>query len=179
MTTCSNLLKVAEFDQDEEHIVSKTQRFLDQLLNLGDQLAALSETVGTAAPTATEIVDFSRAELRDNGWLKYPKLSHLAQVAPLSMTEQVFLSRCKNIHELWQRIPNGFLRNIVISAGHARSDVKNLGSLKLLQALLNIVERLNAEGERADAFGAEREPGRHIVTKQRPSHRCSSTTNFA
>ena len=151
--------QVAEFDQDEEHIVSKTQRFVNQLLNLSDQLAALSETVGTAAPTATEIVGFSRAELRDNGWLKYPELSHLAQVAPLSMTEQAFLSRCKNIHELWQRIPNGFLRNLVVSAGHARSDIKNLGSLKLLQALLNIVERLNAEGERADAFGADANPG--------------------
>ena len=121
--------------------------------------APLSEAVGTAAPAATDIVGFSRAELRDNGWLKYPELSHLSQVAPLSMTEQAFLSRCKNIHELWQRIPNGFLRNLVVSAGHARSDIKNLGSLKLLQALLNIVERLNAEGERADAFGGGSDPG--------------------
>ena len=151
--------KVAEFDQDEEHIVSKTERFVFQLLNLGDLLAALSKGVRTAAPAATEIVGFSRAEMRADGWVKYPELSHLAQVAPLSITEQAFLSRCKNIHELWQRIPNGFLRDLVVSAGHARSDVKNLASLKLLQALLNIVERLNAEGERADAFGAGADPG--------------------
>ena len=34
--------QVAEFDPDEEHIVSKTARFVDQLLNLGDHLAELS-----------------------------------------------------------------------------------------------------------------------------------------
>ena len=152
--------QVAEFNQGEEHIVSKTASFVEQLLDLGDQLAALSDAVGGASPqAATEIVKLSRAELRANGWLNYPELSRLAQVAPLSMTEQAFLSRCKNIHELWQRIPNGFLRNLLVSAGHTRSDIKKLGSLKLLQALLNIVERLNAEGERADAFGAGAEPG--------------------
>ena len=147
--------QVAEFNQDEEHIVSKTGRFVDQLLDLGDRLAALSDVVGAAPQVATKIVGISRAELRANGWLNYPELSRLAQVAPLSMTEQAFLSRCKNIHELWQRIPNGFLRNLLVSAGHTRSDIKTLGSLKLLQALLNIVERLNAEGERVDAFGAD------------------------
>ena len=152
--------QVAEFDQDEEHIVSKTARFVDRLLNLGDQLAALSNAVGTRPPqAATEVVKLSRADLRTNGWLSHPELSRLAQVAPLSMTEQAFLSRCKNIHELWQRIPNGFLRNLLVSAGHARSDIKTLRSLKLLQALLNIVERLNAEGERVDTFGAAAEPG--------------------
>ena len=152
--------QVAEFDQDEEHIVSKTARFVDQLLNLGDQLAALNDASGTAPQAATEIVGLSRVEMRANGWLNYPELSSLAQVAPLSMTEQAFLSRCKNIHELWQRIPNGFLRNLLVSAGHTRSDIKikTPGSLKLLQALLNIVERLNAEGERADAFGTGAEP---------------------
>ena len=151
--------QVAEFNLDEEHIVSKTARFADQLLNLGDQLATLSDAAGAAPRPATEIVGLSRAELSANGWLNYPELSRLAQVAPLSMTEQAFLSRCKNIHELWQRIPNGFLRNLLVSAGHTRLDIKTLGSLKLLQALLNIVERLNAEGESVDAFGTDAEPG--------------------
>ena len=75
------------------------------------------------------------------------------------MTEQAFLSRCKSLHELWQRIPNAVLRKLIVRAGHNRSDIKNLGSVKLLQALSNIVERLNAEGETLDAFGAHAEPG--------------------
>ena len=150
--------QVAEFDQDEEHIVSKTGRFVDQLLVLGDLLVALSNIVGGAPQDATKIIGISRAELRAEGWSNYPELSRLAQVAPLSMTEQDFLSRCKNLHELWQRIPDGFLRNFLEGAGHTRSEIKKLRSLKLLQGLLNIVERLNIEGERADAFGTGAEP---------------------
>ena len=150
--------QVAEFDLREEHIVSKTARFVDQLLDLGDRLAALSSAVGATPQSANEIVGVSRAELRANGWLNYPKLSRLARVAPLSMTEQALLSRCKNIHELWQCIPNGFLRDLLVSVGHTRSDIKDLGSLKLLQALSNIVERLNTDGERVEAFGDGAKP---------------------
>ena len=145
--------RVAEFDQNEEHIVSKTQRLLDQLLELGDHLEALGTAIGEFKP-ADQIVGFSRAELNANGWLNYPALCQLAQVAPLSMTEQAFLARCKNIHELWQRIPNGFLRKLVVQAGHTSSSIVNRGSLKLLQTLLNIVERLNSDGEFVGAFGS-------------------------
>ena len=149
--------KVAEFAQDEEHIVSKTHRLVDQLLDLGAHLEVLGAAIGEPKP-ADEISGFSRAELDANGWLNYPELCHLAQVAPLDITEQAFLSRCKNIHELWQRIPNYFLRTLIVRAGHTRSDIKNLGSLKLLQALSNIVERLNAHGECLDAFGTGAAP---------------------
>ena len=149
--------RVAEFNQDEEHIVAKTQRLLDQLLELGDHLETLGAATGEFMP-ADEIVGFSRAEINANGWSNYPNLCRLAQVAPLNMTEQAFLARCKGIHELWQRIPNGFLRRLVMQAGHAKTDVRDFGSLKLLQALLNIVERLNADGEVVEAFGSSASP---------------------
>ena len=152
--------RLTEFDLEEEHIAAKTQRLLDQLLDLGENLAALSDFLGSPMP-AVEIVKFSHAELRANGWMAYPELSRIAQVAPLGMTQQAFLSRCKSVYELWQRIPNGFLRCLTERAGHKREDLKkaNLGSGKLLQALSNIAERLNAEGDRADAFGTAPEPG--------------------
>ena len=43
-------------------------------------------------------------------------------------------------------------------AGCQRAAVRNLGSLKLLQALLNIVERLNANEEASDVFASNKEP---------------------
>jgi hypothetical protein len=147
----------AAFDQNEEHIVAKTDRFVAQLLDIGDRLSALAEVLNIPS-TAEAIVGLSRLELRNNGWLSYPKLSRLSQVAPISMTEQAFLSRCKGIHEIWQRIPNELLRDLLVKAGHTRTDVKGLGSLKLMQALLNVVERLNSDGEHVDAFGSSAEP---------------------
>ena len=117
--------RVAEFDHDEEHIVSKTQRLVDELLELGDKIEAVCAAIGEPK-RAEEIVGFSRVELKANGWLNYPKLCRLALVAPLAMTEQAFLSRCKSLHELWQRIPNSVLRTLIVRAGHSLSD-KELG----------------------------------------------------
>lgn len=74
------------------------------------------------------------------------------------MTQQLFLARCKSLHEVWQRVPNGFLKSLLELAGCPRASVNDLGSLKLLQALLNIIEGLNAHEEASDAFTSKVEP---------------------
>lgn len=148
---------VAHFNFQEEHIVSKTQRLVAQLLNVGDNLSALASTAGIQK-LATDLVDFSRTEIQANGWLAYPRLSRLAQVAPLDMSQQAFLSRCKSLHEVGQSVPDGFMKSLLEKAGCPRASVKQLGSLKLLQALLNIVTRLNANEEASDAFQNNQEP---------------------
>lgn len=148
---------LAHVDWDEEHIVAKVQRLLDVLLRLGDGLEALGATVGLYK-SASELTGFDRAEVVANGWLAYPALSRLAHVAPLDMTQQMFLARCKSLHEVWQRIPNGYLKSLLVRAGCTRATVKDLGSLKLLQALLNIVETLNSHEEASDAFTSNGEP---------------------
>jgi hypothetical protein len=130
---------------------------LDQLLDLGDNLSGLAQTVGIEK-TASDIVGFSRAKVEADGWIPYPQLSRLAQVAPLNMSQQAFLSRCKSLHEVWQRLPDGFLKSLLEKAGCPRASVKQLGSLKLLQALLNIVSRLNSNEETGDAFQNDMEP---------------------
>ena len=148
---------LAHVDLDEEHVVAKVQRMLNVLLRLGDGLSSLGTTVGLNK-SAVELTGFDRAEVAANGWLAYPALSRLAQVAPLNMTQQMFLARCKSLHEVWQRVPNGYLKSLLERAGCPRVAVKDLGSLKLLQALLNVIERLNAHEEASDAFASGREP---------------------
>lgn len=143
----------AQFDQNEEHIASKTRRFVAAILALGENLSRLGATVGENK-SAEELVGLSAIEIRDNGWLHYPKLSRLAQVAPLSMSEQEFLGRCKSLHEIWQKIPNGFLKRILQAAGCPKGETEKLGSVKLLQAILNVSERLDAQDENANAFNS-------------------------
>lgn len=138
-------------DQGAEHIASKTQRLLEQLLTLGDGLAALGVVAGLDKPAA-DLIGLSRAEIEANGWAGYPQLRRLGQVAPLAMTQQAFLARCKSLHEVWQRVPNGFMKKLLVAAGCPRHGVSELGSMKLLQALLNILEQLDADEEARDAF---------------------------
>ena len=143
--------KAEEFDPAEEHVAAKTARVAEALLDLGDNLQALAASVDIDT-TAENLVHLSRTEIRNNQWNSYPDLRRIAQVAPLEMTEQDFLSRCKSIHELWQRLPNGFLKAVLEQCGFDRDAIKQLGRIKLVQLLVNALERLNNDGEQLDAF---------------------------
>ncbi len=152
-----HLSDVAHLDLSEEHVVAKVQRLLEALLRLGEALSALGAEIGVNRSPA-DLTGFDRAEISSNGWMAYPELSRLAQVAPLALTQQQFLSRCKSLHEFWQRIPDGHLKLLLERAGCPRREIKNLKSLKLLQALLNVIERLNLQEEAVDSFTSEIEP---------------------
>ena len=115
--------ETVHLDMNKEHAVAKTQRSLDQMLALGDNLSSLGVAVGIQK-RAKDIAGFSKAALRSNGWDAYPELVRLAPAAPLDMSQQVFLSRCKSLHEIWQRIPDSFLRQLLIKAGCPGEAVK-------------------------------------------------------
>jgi hypothetical protein len=148
---------LADVNLDEEHVVAKVQRLLDALLHLGDGLSVLGAHV-ELRKSPDEIVGFDRVLIAAEGWRPYPVLGRLAQVAPLDMTQQAFLARCKGLHEVWQRIPNGFLKGLLERAGCPRAAVQPLASIKLLQGLFNVVGRLNEHEERIDAFRSGAEP---------------------
>lgn len=149
--------EIVHVNMDVEHIVAKIQRLLDQILGLGDNLSLLGASVGLQK-TSQDLTGFSRKELRDNGWMAYPNLSKLAQVAPLDMTQQAFLSRCKQVHEILQKIPDGYLRLLLEKAGCPRKKINDLKLLKLLEAHLNVLERLNDDEESLDVLGSQGEP---------------------
>ena len=148
----------SHLDIEEEHIASKTKGLLDQLLRLGGNLSKISAHLGIEK-SAQEIIGFSRQELQANGWTEYPVLCRLAEVAPVGMPQQEFLARCKRLHEAWQVIPNGFLKAILREAGCPSDRVRDLGLIKLLQALTNILLQLARDHDDVGSLrsSAERE----------------------
>ena len=149
--------EITHLDIKEEHIVAKTQRLLDQMLALGDNLSRLGAAMGIQNE-AENILGFSRAKLEYEGWDAYSKLTRLAQVAPLDMSQQVFLSRCKSLHEIWQRIRDDFLRKLLRKAGCPEETLERLKSLKLLEGLLNVLQSLNANQKPLNSFPSDSEP---------------------
>lgn len=137
---------IAQLDLEEEHIVAKVGRLLEQILVLGSNLSKLGDAAGLTR-TSTDLVGFTESELSNNGWLNYPILVKLAKVAPLDMNSDAFLSRCKTLHEVLQKLPNNFLTSVLKFAGCTSAEVKGLGSFKLLQGLLNIFEDLSSSGK--------------------------------
>lgn len=154
-------LEPAERDlinQTSEHIAAKTQRLIDELLRLGDNLSALGACIGLEEKTTKDLVGFTRGELEYRGWLAHPPLCRLAHVSPVDMTQQSFLARCKTLHEIWQKIPDGYLKRLLEKAGCPRDELKGLRSMKLLQALANVLQQLNSREEAVDAFISAEEP---------------------
>lgn len=141
-----------QFDLDEEHIVSKSNRFLLELILLGENLRTLVTVLDTSVQTDEMFSAYLRAEYTAEGFRSFQVFQKLAQVAPLKMFEQDFLSRCKTIHEIIGKFASGDLRKLIVLMGAAKGDVKDLGSLKLLQAILNIVSHINEQREGVDGL---------------------------
>jgi hypothetical protein len=148
---------VKQLDMNEEHIVSKVHRFLAQMLSLEENLSQLGVALGIEKPTV-KLLGFSRSAVAGDGWLNYPQVTKLAQVASLDMTQQSFLARCKSIHEIWQKLPDGFLKQILEAMGVPRKSIASLGTLKLLQCLLNVLEKFDENCETTDALKSKNEP---------------------
>lgn len=134
-----------------ENIVSKTNRFTEQFLLLGDHLSVLAQSCGTTK-TPLEITRLDRTEIHNNGWYNFPELCRLAQVAPSGMSQQDFLERCKVLHEIIQKISTGLLKTLLVYAGATKKNVSQLASLKLLERLLNIFQTLSENDEDISAF---------------------------
>jgi hypothetical protein len=70
--------QVAERDLNEEHIVSKVQRLVEQLVLLDEGLMRLAQSAKVPFEGDT-LIGITRAELQANGWLHYDKLARLGK----------------------------------------------------------------------------------------------------
>ena len=80
--------------------------------------------------TAAEIGGLSQSEIDHKGWWTFPELGRLGNVAPLTMTYQQFLARCKNIFAMFEGLKSGPLRSLLRTLGIPKEQIKEEG-LKL------------------------------------------------
>lgn len=137
-----------KFDFEEEHIVSKVDRFTKAFCSLAEQLSNL----GQNEFSPEQCIGISPQILADESWRPYPRLQKLAHIMPLSATERDLLSRCKLLHETFTQLKTGVLKKILRKAGVTKKEYASLASLKLLQAIINIVQQLNKNIEDIDSF---------------------------
>lgn len=134
-----------------EHIVSKTYRFANELIMLNENLVDLGKIIGVSLSNA-DIFEYNRQEFKDEGIRNYPVLQRLSYVASRNMQEQDFLSRCKTINEIINKIKVGSLRKLVIAMGVPKKEVEKFQALKLLQAILNLCGAIVEQNEDPSAL---------------------------
>lgn len=140
------------FDFEQEHIVSKVFRFVDQLIKLGINLGMLAEAIEAPRHPPEQYTGISPSEVHHSQWDQYPIFAKLAQVVPNDMAERDFLARCKTLSEALGRIKSGPLKSILIVGGCETKTLNEFKTLKLLQALANLLGHLTDNNEPASAF---------------------------
>ncbi len=141
----------AAIDATQPHILIRVNRIVRALLHLAEGLAQLGAQLGIAlAPN--NLFGLSADEIAANQWRSYPELRRLARVAPPDMSQSAFLTRCKALNELVQRMPVKPLKQLLVRGGCTQADLANFKSLRLLQALLSFVQELNARGDDWNGF---------------------------
>ena len=136
--------KEVDAAEDCENIAAKTVRFKDEFLLFGDNLSQLIYVLTSQNDPAEKIIKMSRKNLEYKGWYSNERLFKMAKVAPLNLSQDDFLSRCKTVNELFNQIPTGSLRNIVLSTKISSENIKKFGSIKLLHGIKNILDYLVA-----------------------------------
>ena len=134
--------KEVDAAEDCENIAAKTVRFKDAFLLFGDNLSKLLYILTPKNILAEKIIQISKTDLEYKGWYSSERLFKMAKVAPLDMPQDDFLSRCKTVNELFNKIPIGPLREIILSTGINSDDIKNFKSIKLLHGIKNILDYL-------------------------------------
>lgn len=139
-------------DRAEEHIVSKVDRLLLQLIELSENLPKLVKATNGAIIPSIQFSEFDRGSYHNEGFKDFPIIQRMAQVAPLDMYQQDFLSRCKTLNEIIVRLKVGNLKRVLRTLGASENDVAGLQGLKILQGILNILEQLNEQLEDKSAL---------------------------
>ena len=139
-------------DSAEEHIVSKVDRLLLQLIELSESLPKLVKATNGEIILAIQFSEFDRGSYHNEGFGEFPIIQRMAQIVPLDMYQQDFLSRCKTLNEIIVRLKVGTLKRVLRTLGASKNDVADLQGLKLLQGILNILEHLNEQLEDESAL---------------------------
>jgi hypothetical protein len=138
--------EAAAIDATQPHILIRVNRIVQALLQIASGLAQLGNRLGVAID-ADSLFGLSADEIAANQWRSYPELRRLARVAPRDMSQSAFLTRCKALNELVQRMPVKPLKRLLILAECREPELAGLRSLRLLQAMMTLAQELNARGD--------------------------------
>ncbi len=133
-------------DTSEPHILVRVDRIVRSLLRLAEGLGTLGCRLRVDIDPAS-VFAIARQKIQADGWRPYPEIRRLARVAPREMSQGEFLTRCKALNELIQRVPLKPLRRLLIQCGCGAEDLKELRSLNLLQSLFTLLQAISARGD--------------------------------
>jgi hypothetical protein len=124
-----NAVPVPTSDAEKLNIGVRAREVINGYLAYMKAIEEICDAAGLSA-TADEIGGLSESEINCKGWWTFPELGRLGNVAPLTMTYQQFLARCKDIFAIFEGLKSGPLRSLLRRFGIPKDQIKEEG-LKL------------------------------------------------
>jgi hypothetical protein len=120
---------VPQSDAEKRNIGIRAREVINGYLTYMKAIEEICDAAGLSF-TADEIGGLSESEINYRGWWTFPELARLGNVAPLTMTYQQFLARCKDLFAVFEGLKSGPLRSLLRRLGIPKNQIKEEG-LKL------------------------------------------------
>jgi hypothetical protein len=121
---------VPKSDAEKRNIGIRAREVINSYLTYMEAIGDICDAAGLSS-TADEIGGLSESEISYRGWWTFPELGRLGNVAPLTMTYQQFLARCKDIFAVFERLKSGPLRSLLRRLGIPQDQIRKEEGLKL------------------------------------------------
>jgi hypothetical protein len=124
-----NSVPLPKSDTEKRNIGIRAREVINGYLTYIRAIEDICDSAGLSS-TAAEIGGLSESDIRYKGWWSFPELGRLGNVAPLTMTYQQFLARCKDVFAVFEGLKSGPLRSLLRTLGIPKDQIKEEG-LKL------------------------------------------------
>jgi hypothetical protein len=130
----------------EPNIATRARAITYALVDLGEALSSLAQSLGIAI-SPEEFVGLRGAALDYSGWWTSEIAEPVSRNAPLSMPADAFLDRCMSLGKLLiESLSEAKLRVLLQAIGVPAKDIKELGTLKLLDRIVCLAQLAAATG---------------------------------
>ena len=120
-----------------KNIATRSEELIYKYLELGRLLALLGDKLGFVFEDS-DIIIFSRQNVDYHGWWRIKELEPLARRAPLDMTRDQFLDRCKTLYKVFESLKEKPLRRLLIKIGVQEEHIKDFRANKLLATIIQL-----------------------------------------
>jgi hypothetical protein len=134
---------VLKNDTEKRNIGIRAREVINGYLAYMRAIEDICDAAGLSS-TAAEIGGLSDSDIKYKGWWTFPELGRLGNVAPLTMSYQQFLARCKDIFAVFEGLKSGPLRSLLRTLGIPKDQMKEEG-IKLSAFLCQLATIANKE----------------------------------
>lgn len=134
-------------EKGKKNIAEYAKELVDEYLTLGEFLAYITSTILAEKVTTKDIIKLDKKKMEYSGWWLIKEIEKITWHIPVGLNKEGFLERCKRLNILIiEGLNEGLLRRTLVKIGVDSEKIKEYGSVKLLEMLIELCLISNKSG---------------------------------